>query len=79
MIPDGLSDGDPVGGLQVGAVQIEQLQRLHLAQAGDFRDAVQKLPGAELGHQPLGGGLGRDGAAGGEKQNAFHRLSSPNE
>ena len=74
LLLDGLCNGQPVGGLEVGAVEIEELDGVDVTERRDFRDGVQQFPGGQLRRQALVRLFGGDGSAGGKKQNPFHRV-----
>ena len=69
--PDGRRHAGPVLGLDVGAVQVEELGALHLADAGDIGDIAQQLLAGQLRRKAALPHLGGDGAPGADQQNLF--------
>ena len=67
-----VGDGQPVFRRHVGGVDIEQLQRIDMAQAGQRRHAGENILGAKLRRKAAVRRAGSDGAAGGDEQNMLH-------
>ena len=66
----------PVAGGDIGAVQVHQLEGVHLAEPPYAGDKAQHLLRGEQRFQAPGRALGGNGAAGGNHQNTVHCKSS---
>ena len=75
VIPDAARHSQPMLRPHVGAVQVQQLHAVHIADAGDGRQMAQKLLRGQFRRQAVLRHIGGDGAAGADKQNFLHRTS----
>ena len=74
---NGPGDGLPVFGMYVGAVQLEELPRFHLADFLDLGHPAQQFPAGQLGDLAFLCLQRGDGAAGGQHQDFLHDGSFP--
>ena len=73
ILADTLGDLEPVPGLHIGAVHVQQLHTVYLANLREGRDQSDQLPGGQLGGKAAGGQLGGNGAPGADQEYFFHK------
>ena len=73
---DGCGHVQPVRGKDVGAVDAANLERVHMAHAGDCGDVAQDILGRELRRKAVFRRLGGDGAARAQHENPLHSANA---